>query len=47
MRIRGTEKTPTLVEEKVPSQQELGRIPNVAGLREKVAIMLVAAGKGG
>ncbi len=44
MRIRGTEETPTLVEEKVPSQQQQSRILNVAGLREKVAIMLVASG---
>lgn len=35
IRIRGTEETPTLVEEKVPSQQELSRILNIAGLREK------------
>ena len=46
IRIRGTEETPTLVEEKVPSQLELGRILNAAGLREKVAIMLVASGGG-
>jgi hypothetical protein len=46
IRIRGTEETPTLVEEKVPSQQELGRILNIAGLREKVAIMLIASGGG-
>lgn len=46
IRIRGTEETPTLVEEKVPSQQELGRILNIAGLREKVATMLIASGGG-
>ncbi len=46
MRIRGTEETPTLVEESVPSQQELSQILNAAGLREKVAIMLVASGGG-
>jgi hypothetical protein len=46
IRIRATRETLTLVEEKVPSQQELGRILNAAGLREKVAIMLVAAGGG-
>jgi len=46
IRIRGTEETPTLIEERVPSQQELGRILNLAGLREKVAIMLIASGGG-
>lgn len=46
MRIRGTEETPTLIEEKAPSQQELGQILKAAGLREKVAIMLVASGGG-
>jgi hypothetical protein len=46
MKIRGTEEAPTLIEKKVPSQEELGRILNVAGLREKVAVMLVAAGGG-
>jgi hypothetical protein len=42
IRIRGTEATPTLVDEQVPTQGDLYRILNVAILREKVSIILIA-----
>ncbi len=42
IKIRGTEETPTLVDEQVPSQGDLNRILNAAPLREKVAIILMA-----
>ncbi|MDA4115816.1 MAG: site-specific integrase [Thaumarchaeota archaeon] len=42
IRIRGTEATPTLVDEQVPTQGDLNRILNAAILREKVSIILIA-----
>ena len=42
IRIRGTEETPTLVDEQVPTQGDLNRILNAALLREKVSIILIA-----
>ena len=42
IRIRGTEATPTLVDEQVPTQADLNRILNAAILREKVSIILIA-----
>ncbi len=42
IRIRGTEETPTLVDEQVPTQGELNSILNAALLREKVAIIMIA-----
>lgn len=43
IKIDGVSETPTLVNERTPSQQELNRILNGADLREKVAIMFIAA----
>ena len=42
IKVRGTEETPTLVDEQVPSQAELNSILNAATLRGKVAVVMVA-----
>ena len=43
IKVDGVEEAPTLVNERIPSQQELNQILNAADLREKVAIMFIAA----
>lgn len=43
IKVDGVSETRTLVNERTPSQQELNQILNGADLREKVAIMFIAA----